>query len=175
GTLERLKANRTGLFDPAVGRHGGRIFKLMGDGVLIEFPSAASAVTCALEIQEAMARSEGDKPEGQRLRYRIGINLGDVMIEGDDIYGDGVNVAARLQALAPIGGIALSRNVCDQVAGKVAAEFEDLGLHTVKNIERPVHVFAARAKSANAGPVAKGSEKTQRVSICVLPFTNMSG
>ncbi len=174
GTLERLQANRKSLFDPRVAAHDGRIFKLMGDGVLIEFPSAASAVMCALEIQEAMAGAEAARPEGQRLRYRIGINLGDVMIEGDDIYGDGVNVAARLQALAPIGGIALSRNVCDQVAGKVEAEFEDLGPHTVKNIERPVHVFAVTSRQMSMGasdPASAGS----RVAICVLPFVNMSG
>ncbi len=142
GTLTRLKENRKALFDPHVSAHGGRIFKLMGDGVLIEFSSASSAVNCALEIQRAMEAAEPDVPDAERLRYRIGINLGDVIVEGDDIYGEGVNVAARLQALAPVGGIALARNVSDEVTGKVAAEFEDLGLHTVKNIERPVHVFA---------------------------------
>ena len=99
GTLARLKENRKSLFDPRVAAHGGRIFKLMGDGVLIEFPSAASAVTCALEIQAAMEASEMHRPEAERLRYRVGINLGDVIVEGDDIYGEGVNVAARLQAL----------------------------------------------------------------------------
>src|SRR5262245_40546805 len=105
GTLARLKANRSGVFDPRAVAHGGRIFKLMGDGVLIEFASAVAAVACALEIQQVM-----DAPEHAPLRYRIGINLGDVIVEGDDIYGDGVNVAARLQALAPVGGIALARN-----------------------------------------------------------------
>src|SRR6185436_2383389 len=148
GTLKRLKANRSALFDPRVAAHGGRIFKLMGDGVLIEFSSATAAVACALEIQQAMEAAETELAADERLRYRIGINLGDVIIEGDDIYGEGVNVAARLQALAPVGGIALSRNVSDQVTGKVAAAFEDLGLHTVKNIERPVHVFAARPAGA---------------------------
>ncbi len=174
GTLERLKENRRALFDPRVDAHGGRIFKLMGDGVLIEFSSAASAVTCALEIQQAMAAAEPHMPEDDRLRYRIGINLGDVIVEGDDIYGEGVNVAARLQALAPVGGITLSRNVSDQVTGKVAAEFEDLGLHTVKNIERPVHVFALRPAS---GPVKRATraESERRLYICVLPFANMSG
>src|SRR6185295_2835464 len=110
----------------------------------------------------------------ERLRYRIGINLGDVIIEGDDIYGEGVNVAARLQALAPVGGITLSRNVSDQVSGKVAAEFEDLGLHTVKNIERPIHVFALRPAS---GPLKRAprTEDARQVYICALPFANMSG
>jgi adenylate cyclase len=175
GTLARLKENRKSLFNPCVAAHGGRVFKLMGDGVLIEFPSAASAVTCALEVQRTMEASDAHLPEAERLRYRIGINLGDVIVEGDDIYGDGVNVAARLQALAPVGGIALSRNVSDQVSGKVAAEFEDLGQHTVKNIERPVHVFAARPKFSGVAATPKAAEKKQLAAICVLPFVNMSG
>ncbi len=174
GTLARLKENRSTLFDPCVTAHGGRIFKVMGDGVLIEFSSAAAAVTCALEIQQAMEGAEAAQPEPERLRYRVGINLGDVIIEGDDIYGDGVNVAARLQALAPVGGVALSRHVRDQVAGKVAAEFEDLGPHQVKNIEGPVHVFTARPQREEHTRMqdAQGREK---ISVCVLPFANMSG
>jgi adenylate cyclase len=179
GTLERLKRNRAELFDPRVAAHRGRIFKLMGDGVLIEFSSAADAVGCALEIQQAMEAAESGVPESERLRYRIGINLGDVIVEGDDIYGEGVNVAARLQALAPVGGIALSRNVCDQVAGKMSAAFEDLGQHTVKNIERPVHVFTVRsptaAPAAQAGAAAGAAAKVAQHSICVLPFLNISG
>jgi adenylate cyclase len=175
GTLARLKENRKALFDPAVAAHGGRVFKLMGDGVLIEFSSAASAVTCALEIQRGMETGEGHHPESDKLRYRIGINLGDVIIEGEDIYGEGVNVAARIQALAPAGGTAVSHSVRDQVAGKIAAEFEDLGPHSVKNIERPVHVFAVHSKRAS-GPASSGvAEKRQGASICVLPFVNMSG
>jgi class 3 adenylate cyclase len=150
GTLERLKRNRKVVFDPCVSAHGGRIVKLMGDGALVEFSSAVSAVACALEIQQAMAQAEPGVPESDRLRYRIGINLGDVIVEGDDIYGEGVNVAARLQAMAAPGGVTLSRNVSDQVTGKVAAEFEDLGQHTVKNIERPVHVFAVRPAQGHA-------------------------
>jgi len=172
GTLERLKENRRSVFDPRVAAWGGRIFKLMGDGVLIEFPSAAAAVVCALEIQQATEAAESRRPEADRLRYRIGINLGDVVIEGDDIFGDGVNIAARLQALAPVGGIALSRHVRDQVAGKVTAEFQDLGPRSVKNIETPVHVFTVTARTADARPAG---EREQRVSICVLPFANMSG
>jgi len=174
GTLSRLKENRAALFDPRVAAHGGRIFKLMGDGVLIEFPSASSAVTCALEIQQAMAAAEPNLAESERLRYRIGINLGDVIIEAEDIYGEGVNVAARLQALAPVGGITLSRNVSDQVRGKVAAEFEDLGLHTVKNIANPVHVFAW---GKDAGPAKRAAriDTERQVYVCVLPFANMSG
>src|SRR6266850_276137 len=136
GTLERLKINRSRIFDPSVAAQGGRVVKLMGDGALVEFGSVVAAVNCALAIQEATARAEPERAEAKRIRYRIGINLGDVIVEGDDIYGEGVNVAARLQALAPVGGIALSRNVCDQVAGKVDAGFEDLGEHSVKNIQR---------------------------------------
>ena len=141
GTLERLKVNRSRIFDPCVAAQGGRVVKLMGDGALVEFASVVAAVNCALAIQEATARAEPERAEAKRIRYRIGINLGDVIVEGDDIYGEGVNVAARLQALAPVGGVALSRTVRDQVAGKVSCAFEDLGEHTVKNIERPVHVF----------------------------------
>jgi adenylate cyclase len=177
GTLARLQENRKTLFDPRVATHSGRIFKLMGDGVLIEFSSAASAVACALEIQQAMEASEAGVPEAKRLRYRIGINLGDVIVEGDDIYGEGVNVAARLQALAPVGGIALSRNVSDQITGKVEAAFHDLGLHNVKNIERPVHVFAwtlAPGGIGRAGAAAQ-AQAAPRLYICVLPFANMSG
>ena len=172
GTLQRLKENRKSLFDPRVAAHGGRTFKVMGDGVLIEFSSAMSAVACAMEIQAAMRAAEAHRPEAERLRYRVGINLGDVIIEGDDIYGDGVNVAARLQALAPVGGVALSRSVRDQVAGKVEADFDDLGPHAMKNIERPVHVFTLRAQEAGAGA---GGERSQKIAICVLPFANMSG
>ncbi|HVV33982.1 MAG TPA: adenylate/guanylate cyclase domain-containing protein [Vitreimonas sp.] len=167
GTLTRLQENRKTVFDPRVAAHGGRVFKLMGDGALAEFPSAVAAVTCALEIQSAMA--------GGELQYRMGINLGDVIVEGDDIYGDGVNVAARLQALAPIGGVAVSRNVSEQVSGKIAAMFEDLGDHTVKNIERPVHVFAVKPQTAAPAHTASAQERTQNVAICVLPFANMSG
>ncbi|MEZ5959707.1 MAG: adenylate/guanylate cyclase domain-containing protein [Hyphomonadaceae bacterium] len=174
GTLSRLIENRKSLFDPRVAAQGGRIFKLMGDGVLAEFPSAAAAVTCALDIQSAMSTAEAHRSESERLRYRIGINLGDVIVEGDDIYGDGVNIAARLQAIAPDGGIAVSRSVCDQVRGKIEAEFDDLGPHEVKNIEAPVHVFAVRTRATPSLP-SQPSEKRSNISICVLPFANMSG
>jgi adenylate cyclase len=173
GTLGRLKVNRSAIFDPRVAAHGGRIVKLMGDGALVEFGSVVSAVECAREIQQATDAQTG-APEAERIRYRIGINLGEVIVEGDDIYGDGVNVAARLQALAEPGGVALSRTVRDQVAGKLACDFEDLGEHTVKNITRPVHVFAVRAAAAGSAPGASTPPRS-RLSICVLPFANMSG
>jgi adenylate cyclase len=174
GTLERLKVNRSRIFDPCVAAEGGRVVKLMGDGALVEFGSVIAAVNCAVAIQKATERAESERAEGKRIRYRIGINLGDVIVEGDDIYGEGVNVAARLQALAPVGGIAVSATVRDQVAGKAQCTFEDLGEHTVKNIERPVRVFAVHPVERHEA----GDSKTvtpRRLSICVLPFSNMSG
>ncbi|MBL9048365.1 MAG: adenylate/guanylate cyclase domain-containing protein, partial [Tabrizicola sp.] len=170
GTLERLKANRRAIFDPRVAAHGGRLVKLMGDGALVEFSSAVSAIACAHEIQEAMDEAEPDLPEGDRIRWRIGINLGDVIVEGEDIYGDGVNVAARLQTLAPPGGVALSGAVRDQALGKIGVQFADIGEHAMKNIARPVHVFLI-----GDGEGATPKAKSTRVCICVLPFVNMSG
>ena len=173
GTLERLKKNRSTIFDPKVAASGGRLVKLMGDGALVEFPSIVAAIECALEIQAAITKVEPNLPDAKRIRYRIGVNLGDVIVEGEDIYGDGVNVAARLQTLAEPGGIAVSRAVRDHVAGKISAEFDDLGEHNVKNIERPIHVFAVRPP---AGAIASMREQREtRISICVLPFANMSG
>ena len=173
GTLERLKVNRSRIFDPCVAAQGGRVVKLMGDGALVEFGSVVAAVNCALAIQKATERAEPERAEAKRIRYRIGINLGDVIVEGDDIYGEGVNVAARLQTLAPAGGIAVSLTVRDQVAGKAPCAFEDLGEHTVKNLERPVRVFAVHPADRNEGEPR--SETPRRLSVCVLPFANMSG
>jgi adenylate cyclase len=172
GTLDRVKEGRTKVVEPQVAAHGGRIFKLMGDGLLAEFASVVQAVNCALAIQGEMTKVDSDKEDDRHARYRIGINVGDVIIEGDDIYGDGVNVASRLQMLAPEGGIALSRMVRDQVQGKMSCVFEDLGEHTVKNIERPIHVFAVRALEAQRDARAVG--EPSKLSICVLPFANIS-
>jgi adenylate cyclase len=141
----------------------------MGDGALVEFSSVIAAVNCAMAIQAATEKSD---PYGKnRIRYRIGINLGEVIVEGDDIYGEGVNVAARLQALAPVGGVALSRVVRDQIDGKTPYAFEDMGEHTVKNIERPVHVFCVHPPQA----AEQKMNQPNRLSVCVLPFANMSG
>ena len=170
GTLHRLRANRAEIFDPRVAAHGGRVFKLMGDGALVEFASVVSAIQCAREIQEATEAATGD----EQIRYRIGINLGEVIVEGDDIYGDGVNVAARLQSLAPPGGVATSGVVRDQVAGKIAVEFDDLGEHAIKNIERPVHVYALRL-TAGTGASPAAAVRNPGISLLVLPFSNMSG
>ena len=172
-TLEQLKANRKEIFDPQVATHGGRVFKLIGDGALAEFPSVVAAVECALAIQLETSRRETKLADAQRIRYRIGVNLGEVVVEGDDIYGEGVNVAARLQTLAPVGGVALSRVVRDQVTGKVNCTFDDMGEHTVKNNERPVHVFSAR--TAETGMTEPKIDTTGKMSVCVLPFVNMSG
>ena len=174
GTMERLRANRVAIFDPHVAIHGGRVFKLMGDGALVEFPSVIAAVLCALAIQEATEQAASGLTDAKRILYRIGINLGEVIVEGDDIYGDGVNVAARLQTLAPVGGVALARIVKDQVEGKAPCSFEDMGEHTVKNIERPVRVFTVRALAPSESQTQKVGAP-QKLSICVLPFANMSG
>jgi adenylate cyclase len=172
GTLERLKSNRSRIFDPHVSIHGGRLFKLMGDGALVEFASVIAAVNCALAIQEATEKAAS--ADAKPIRYRIGINLGEVIVDGDDIYGEGVNVAARIQALAPVGGVALSRAVRDQVKGKAPCEFDDMGEHTVKNIEAPVHVFSVRS-AVRKEEQAHRAERPSQLSICVLPFANMSG
>jgi adenylate cyclase len=174
GTLERLKVNRSQIFDPCVAAHGGRLVKLMGDGALVEFGSVVAAVKCALAIQEATAGAEATRGAGGRICYRIGINLGDVIVEDDDIYGEGVNVAARLQALAPVGGIAVSLTVRDQVAGKAPCAFADLGEQLLKNIERPVRVFAVHPGERKDGDTPGGGSPP-RLSVCVLPFANMSG
>ncbi|HEY0106257.1 MAG TPA: adenylate/guanylate cyclase domain-containing protein, partial [Rhizomicrobium sp.] len=174
GTLERLKANRTRIFDPQVAIHGGRVFKLIGDGALAEFASVIAAVECALAIQAATEKATASAAEGSRIRYRIGINLGEVIVEGDDIYGEGVNTAARLQALAPVGGVALSRVVKDQIDGKLACAFEDMGEHAVKDHDRPVQAFRVRTGAA-AQEIAAKQPPAAKLSICVLPFSNMSG
>ncbi len=148
GALEALQELREKLFDPAIANHGGRIVKLMGDGTLVEFASVVDAVNCGAEIQGAMAENNAGVNREKRLDLRIGINLGDVMIEGDDIYGDGVNLAARLEAEAQPGGICVSQVVVDQTSGKVSVGFEDLGEKSLKNIEGPVRVFRVVAEGA---------------------------
>jgi adenylate cyclase len=175
GTLERLKENRSLVFDPSIAAHRGRIVKLMGDGALVEFASAVAAVECALAIQQRTERAAADSTDEARIRYRIGVNIGEVIVDGDDIYGDGVNLAARLQALAPVGGIAIPLAVRDQIAGKLRCAFEDMGEHLVKNIQRPVHVFLAHSAADSAAAASDAKAKTPRLAICVLPFGNLSG
>jgi adenylate cyclase len=182
GTLARLRTHRLELIDPAIARHRGRIIKSTGDGLLAEFQSVGDAVQCAVEIQRRMAQSNADLPAARWIQFRIGINLGDVIFEGDDIFGDGVNVAARLQALAEPGGICVSRAVRDQVqvGERFDVSFEDLGEQTVKNLARPIPAFRIRLDGAEsvasqAAPMTAVAGAARKPSIAVLPFTNMSG
>jgi adenylate cyclase len=179
-TLSRLKSLRRDLVDPCIASHNGRIVKLMGDGMLVEFASVVDAVSCAIEVQRGMADAEPQETEDRRLVFRIGVNLGDVMIDGEDIYGDGVNVAARLQSLADPGGVAISGTVREHVGRKVAVDFEDFGEHSVKNLERPIRVHMARRGSlwrstSRKWSAAATTASSESVSLAVLPFTNMSG
>ncbi len=175
GTLSALKALRKDVFAPLVTAHKGRVVKLMGDGALVEFPSVVDAVDCAIAVQRALA----DRAANEAIRLRIGINLGDIIIEGSDIYGDGVNVAARIQEVAEPGGVALSAAAHDQVAGKVEAAFEDAGEHELKNIDKPVRVYRWTDAATDPIPSTAGAESAlplpYKPSIAVLPFTNMSG
>ncbi len=141
GVLATLKTHRREFVHPKVEEHNGRIVKLMGDGELIEFASVVDAVTCAVEIQRGMAERNAQTPAEQRIEYRIGINVGDIIIDGDDIYGDGVNIAARVEGLADTGGICISRTARDQVRDKLDVVLDDMGEVEVKNIARPVRVF----------------------------------
>ena len=178
GTRARLKSFYSELIDLRIAADGGRIVKTMGDGILVEFPSAVDAVRDALDIQKAMRRRNADVPEDTRIEFRIGINVGDVIVEGDDIHGDGVNVASRLEGLCGPGEVYVSGTVYDQAAGKLAASFEDLGEQTVKNISKPVRVYRARAQSGEATNTADKTEPLplpDKPSIAVLPFENMSG
>src|SRR6266581_2638335 len=144
GTLSRLKAHRTERLEPTLARHGGRLVKLTGDGALAEFQSAVDALGAAIEFQQAMAEANQDQPQDTAIVFRIGLHLGDLIVESDDLYGDGVNVAARLEAEAPAGGIVISGNVHDAVAGRLKAAFDDLGSLALKNIERPVQAFGVK-------------------------------
>src|ERR1700740_2059852 len=141
GTLARLKTHRIELIDPAVAKNRGRIIKTPGDGMLVEFQSVVDAVACATEIQRRMMRRNADVPPARWIQFRIGINLGDVLVDDDDIFGDGVNIAARLETLAEPGGICVSAAVRDQVGGRLEIKFEDGGEQSVKNITRPVRLY----------------------------------
>ena len=177
GTLARLKAHRAELIEPTIAEHGGRIVKLMGDGTLVEFTSVVEAVACAVAIQRGMAERNAPMAQDRRIVLRIGINLGDVIVEGEDIYGDGVNVAARLEGLAEPGGIYVSGDVYRQVHNKLDLGFEDLGEREVKNIAEPVRVYRLEAGATRASEPAEatGGAMMARPAVAVLPFTNMSG
>lgn len=181
GTLARLRTHRLELIDPSIAKHRGHIIKTTGDGMLVEFASIVDAVQCAAEVQGRMARRNADVSPARWIQFRIGINLGDVIVEDGDIFGDGVNIAARLEALALPGGICVSKTVRDQVGDRLDVAFEDLGELCVKNIARPVHVFRILPNTGEqSAAVAAGSglataESARKPSIAVLPFANMSG
>ncbi|MEY2484366.1 MAG: adenylate cyclase [Verrucomicrobiota bacterium] len=181
GTLAALKALQTDFIDGKIAEHQGRTVKLTGDGMLVEFPSVVNAVACAAELQRGMRDRNAGVPQDRRIEFRIGVNLGDVIVEGEDIFGDGVNVAARLESIAKPGGITISGSVRDHVGNRLDLAFEDMGEQTLKNIDRPVRVYSI----ALGGPTARDTKDIapapqeqldkERPSIAVLPFNNMSG
>jgi adenylate cyclase len=181
GTLARLRAHRRELIDLKIAEHKGRIVKTTGDGILIEFPSVVEAVACAFAVQRGMAERNVSTPENQRIVFRVGVNLGDIIVEGDDIHGDGVNIAARLEGIAEPGGICLSSIVHDQVRDKLDLAFDDLGDQNLKNIARSVRVYRVRLATADSTTEVEPVETTptlalpDKPSIAVLPFQNMSG
>ena len=178
GTLSRLNALRRELIDPAIAAHSGRIVKLMGDGALVEFASAVDAVTCAIEIQRQLREHDAGGSEANPIQFRIGINVGDIIIEGEDILGDGVNIAARIEGIAEPGGISISEDAWRQVQGKVATNFVDAGEQSLKNIARPVRVYRLdlAPKAATASVVLRPMPaQSDKPSIAVLAFNNMSG
>ncbi len=189
GTLARLREHRKQRFEPTLARHGGRLVKLTGDGALVEFPSAVDALGAAIEFQQAMAEVNLGQPEDAAIVFRIGLHLGDLIVDGDDLYGDGVNVAARLETEAPAGGIVISYSVRDAVIGRLKATFDDVGSLALKNIERPVQAFCVKWNAADwqvaapsvavAAPVLPATDAPlalpDKPSIAVLPFQNMSG
>ncbi len=180
GTLVALKTHRRELIDPLISQHQGRIVKTTGDGLLIEFASIVDAVRCAVVMQQGMVSRNANVNESQRIRFRVGINVGDVIVDDDDIFGDGVNVAARLQALAEPGEICVSATVREHVAERLPIGFADLGEHSVKNIARPVHVYRIETRVEPKNATLDDPEHAllalpDRPSIAVLPFTNMSG
>jgi TolB-like protein/class 3 adenylate cyclase/Tfp pilus assembly protein PilF len=179
GTFERLRAGRQELFEPEIAKHQGRVFKLMGDGLLAEFGSVVNAVQCAVTLQRGMVERNANVPAEKRLEVRIGINLGEVIVEGDDRYGEGVNVAARLQELAEPGGICVSAKVSKEVERKLAFAFEPMGEHRVKNIAEPIACYRVSPKLDLSPPAhtqrqSAAPRSAGRTGIAVLPFANMS-
>jgi TolB-like protein/class 3 adenylate cyclase/Flp pilus assembly protein TadD len=177
GTIARQRAHRQDLIDPVLHEHGGRIVKTTGDGLLVEFGSVVDALESAVRIQRAIAHTEAHLPKKRRIQYRAGINIGDIVIEGDDILGDGVNIAARLEGLAEPGGISITASVFEQVVGKLDLVFEDLGPLQVKNIQKPVRVYRVRLEIvayAAEGVRGGGADGPAKPAIAVLPFQDMS-
>jgi adenylate cyclase len=178
GTLAALDALRTDFINPKISEHQGRIVKLTGDGMLVEFSSVVNAVACAVELQRGIRKRNAGAPQDQRIEFRMGVNVGDVIVQGDDIFGDGVNVAARLESIATPGGITISAPVRDHIGNRLDLTFEDMGEQTLKNIERPIRVYRVHLDTpAAAGSKDKksASPEGEKPAIAVLPFNNMSG
>ncbi len=174
GTLAALKSRRKNVLEPLLRRHHGRIVKTMGDGVLVEFASAVNAVECAVRLQEDMMAANVEAPDDQRIVLCIGVNLGDIVIENGDLYGDGVNIAARLEAMAEPGGICISGKVNDEIRGKIALNLQDLGEREVKNIAQPIRMFRIEVDVKSSSDATTSAASPSKPSIAVLPFTNMS-
>ena len=179
GTLNAFKADRHEVIDPKIEEHHGRIVKTTGDGMLLEFHSIVDAVCCAVEVQQAMTRRNAGRPRDRQIELRVGINLGEVIVDQDDLHGDGVNLAARLEALAEPGGVYLSSTAYEHVRGKVDFAFDDLGEHALKNIATPMRVHrvqrGVQAATEQTGLTRRALPLPERPSIAVLPFVNMSG
>src|SRR6516164_11378698 len=177
GTHVKLAALLKDIVNPAIGEHGGRIVKNTGDGLLAEFPSAVEAVRAAIQFQTHIKELTIGEVEDRRIAFRVGINIGDVIVEPHDIFGDGVNVAARLESIAEPGGICISGSAYDHVRGKVAVEFADLGEQNLKNIALPVRAYAVVRDGSSAATQAERASPLSppRLSIVVLPFANLSG
>jgi adenylate cyclase len=174
GTLARLRTHRIELVDPAIAKNKGRIIKTTGDGMLVEFQSVTDAVKCAVEIQQRMKRRNSDVPQERRIEFRIGINLGDIIFDDEDIFGDGVNIASRIEQLADVGGICVTAAVATQIADRLEIAMEDLGEKTLKNISRPVRLYRIGFDSPVL-PEVEAKRSISKPSIVVLPFNNMSG
>jgi adenylate cyclase len=178
GTLARLRTHRIELIDPLIAKNHGHIIKTTGDGMLVEFQSVADAVKCAIEVQQRMRRRNSDVPEESRIQFRVGINLGDIIFDEGDIYGDGVNIAARIEQLAEVGGVCVTAAVRDQVDGRLEVDFVDLGEKSLKNISRPVRVYQTVIESNEPGGADGSRSKSGSLvkpTVAVLPFANMSG
>lgn len=175
GTLAALKSRQKQILEPLVASHRGRVVKFLGDGVLLEFPSAVNAVQCGLALQKGMTEANSDLPEHQQIVLRIGVNIGDVVLEGADVFGDGVNIAARLESLASPGEMCISANVYEIVRGKLNLSVEDLGERELKNIGRPVRAYRVSGEGNAWLPAANRAQFQNLLSIAVMPFDNMSG
>jgi len=176
GTLQALRTIRAELIDPTIAAHNGRLVKTTGDGLLVEFGSVVDALRCVTELQAGMAQRNTAVPKERRIEFRVGINVGDIVVEDGDIFGDGVNVAARLEVLAAPGGICVSARVREDAVGKLDLAFEDMGEQALKNITRPIRAYrVATGAVSSAAPKTPALALPDKPSIAVLPFANLSG